>query len=134
MRIGAVQRRPPDHSCPAHCAPQSPRVQGHPGLLLALALARSLSPIPGWQIRLISVDGGRCGWSLVGDGLSVALSGIDVAAPVAAPDPSLVEPAHMVQERRSTGRIPSRSPRYLPITAGVAREAVFPCERCATTG
>jgi len=65
------------------------------------------------QTRLTSVDRGRCGWWLVGDGLSAALSGIEVAASVAAPDPSLVErapadrwtafAAHRVRRRSAGG-------------------------------
>ena len=99
--------------------------------LLHLRAARGDSPrsagVTSWlQTRLTSVDKGRRGWSLVGDGLSVAVLGIEVAASVAAPDPWFVERAQLTQECQSTGRVPSRSPpRDLPPTSlalwGVSR-------------
>jgi hypothetical protein len=71
---------------------------------------RGFEPLTSWlQTRLTLVDMGLCGWPLAGDGLSAALSGIDVAASVAAPDPSFVGCAQMAQQRRLIGHIPTQS-------------------------
>ena len=119
---------------PCSPASRSTRVHGHPGLSLANALARA----GGWRLRCSSsrpdarghcshgegtrtltswlqtrvtlVDRGRCGWSLDGGGPFKALPGMQVAAPVAAYDPSLVRRAHTFREWPPTALCAARSP------------------------
>jgi hypothetical protein len=66
---------------------------------------RGFEPLTSWlQTRFISVDRGRCGWSVADGGLCGTVQGGDVAAPVAAHDPSPVRArAQTAQEPPSTG-------------------------------
>ena len=70
-----------------------------------------MNPLTSWlQTRLISVDRGRCGWSMDEGGLLGSLPGMDVAAPVAAPDPSSMRRLQAVRGRSSIELCRSRSP------------------------
>lgn len=62
------------------------------------------------QTRPTSVDRGRCGLSVGEGGLFGVLPGIDVAAPVAAHDLSLLRRALILREPPATGLHRSRSP------------------------